>query len=383
MPDALQQLKAAYKITGNYEGLNMALQTALKVAPVDISVLIVGENGSGKEVFPRIIHDASARKRKPYMAINCGAIPEGTIDSELFGHVKGAFTTALSDREGYFATANGGTLFLDEVGELPLATQARLLRVLETGEFLRLGSSEVQRTDVRIVAATNVDLPEAIRRGQFRQDLYYRLNAVTVAVPPLRERGGDIALLFRRFALEMQERYKMPPVRLNEAATDMLSAYPWPGNVRQLLHVVENMSITCDERLITPEILRRYLPEEHHTGGLAVAGELENGLYRYEQERDLIFKMLLSLRNEVAELRQKLEASSAGRQALLPSLAEESNDVVELVGEELSTVDDAEKELIRRALEHHRGHRGAAAKEVGLSERTLYRKIKEYGLDGK
>lgn len=376
----LLALKRHYNITGNYEGLNRALETALKVAPVDISVLVVGENGTGKEVFPRIIHDASQRKRKPYMAINCGAIPEGTIDSELFGHVKGAFTTALADREGYFATANGGTLFLDEVGELPMATQARLLRVLETGEYMQLGSSEVRHTDVRIVAATNVNLPEAIRRGRFRQDLYYRLNAVTVSVPPLRERGRDIELLFRKFASDMQEKYQMPPVRLSPEAMELLCAYPWPGNVRQLLHVVENMSITCDERFIGLDKLRPYLPEEQPAGGLTVAGKLENGQYEYAMERDIIFQMLLSLKKEVAELRQQMTAAHGQTQALLPSSAPDVEDVVEVVGDEISTIDDAERELIRKALERNKGKR-AAAKELGLSERTLYRKVKEYGLE--
>ena len=377
----LLSLKQHYRITGNYDGLNQALETALKVAPVDISVLVVGENGTGKEVFPRIIHDASPRKRKPYMAINCGAIPEGTIDSELFGHVKGAFTTALSDREGYFATANGGTLFLDEVGELPLATQARLLRVLETGEYMRLGSSEVRRTDVRIVAATNVNLPEAIRRGRFRQDLYYRLNAVTVSVPPLRERGRDIDLLFRKFALDMQEKYKMPPVRLTPEATDMLCAYGWPGNVRQLLHVVENMSITCDQRLITPQLLQPYLPEEHPAGGLTVAGSLEEGAYSYAKEREMILQMLISLKKEVAELRQKMAEEHPDARKMLPQSAPEMQDIVELVGDEAFTVEATEKELIRRALERNGGKKAPAAREIGLSERTLYRKIKEYGLD--
>lgn len=381
MKTDLLSLKQHYRITGNYDGLNQALETALKVAPVDISVLVVGENGTGKEVFPRIIHDASPRKRKPYMAINCGAIPEGTIDSELFGHVKGAFTTALSDREGYFATADGGTLFLDEVGELPLATQARLLRVLETGEYMRLGSSDVRKTDVRIVAATNVNLPEAIRRGKFRQDLYYRLNAVTVVVPPLRERGKDIDLLFRKFALDMQEKYKMPPVRLTPEATDMLCAYGWPGNVRQLLHVVENMSITCDQRLITPQLLQPYLPEEHPAGGLTVAGSLEEGAYSYAKEREMILQMLISLKKEVAELRQKMAEEHPDARKMLPQSAPEMQDIVELVGDEAFTVEATEKELIRRALERNGGKKAPAAREIGLSERTLYRKIKEYGLD--
>ena len=257
----LQHIKQRYGIVGNHEALNRALEVALKIAPVDLSVLVTGENGTGKEVFPRIIHEHSARRQKKYFAVNCGAIPEGTIDSELFGHEKGAFTGAIERREGYFAAADGGTLFLDEVGELPLATQARLLRVLETGEYISVGSSVVMRTDVRIVAATNVDMDQAIARGRFREDLYYRLCAVRIAVPPLRERGMDIDLLFRKFALEMSEKYRMPgPVRLDEGARRLLVGYAWPGNVRQLRNVAENMSVTCEERLVTADVLESYLP---------------------------------------------------------------------------------------------------------------------------
>ena len=244
----LQQIKQRYGIVGNYEGLNRALEVALKIAPVDLSVLITGENGVGKEVFPRIIHDHSNRKNRKYFAVNCGAIPEGTIDSELFGHEKGAFTGAIGDREGYFAVANGGTLFLDEVGELPLSTQARLLRVLETGEYIRVGASEVRKTDVRIVAATNVNMQQAIVDGKFREDLYYRLNSIPISIPPLRERKDDIILLFRKFAFEMSEKYKMPSIRLDENAQRMLMNYSWPGNIRQLKNLTENMSITSEAR---------------------------------------------------------------------------------------------------------------------------------------
>ena len=266
----LQKIKQRYNIVGNDEGLNRAIDVALKIAPVDLSVLIQGENGVGKEVFPRIIHDHSTRKTKKYFAVNCGAIPEGTIDSELFGHEKGAFTGAIEKREGYFSVANGGTLFLDEVGELPLQTQARLLRVLETGEYIPVGASEVRKTDVRIVAATNVNMERAIGEGKFREDLYYRLNSVSIAVPPLRERGEDVILLFRKFALEMSEKYKMPPIRLTEEARNMIKAYSWPGNVRQLKNIAENMSVTAEAREITPEILSTYLPEELKHNQLAI-----------------------------------------------------------------------------------------------------------------
>ena len=277
----LQKIKQRYNIVGNNEGLNRAIDVALKIAPVDLSVLIQGENGVGKEVFPRIIHDHSTRKTKKYFAVNCGAIPEGTIDSELFGHEKGAFTGAIEKREGYFSVANGGTLFLDEVGELPLQTQARLLRVLETGEYIPVGASEVRKTDVRIVAATNVNMERAIREGKFREDLYYRLNSVSIAVPPLRERGEDVVLLFRKFALEMSEKYKMPPIRLTEEARNMIKAYSWPGNVRQLKNIAENMSVTAEAREITPEILSTYLPEELKHNQLAIVETNEKYCIRY------------------------------------------------------------------------------------------------------
>lgn len=384
MAVAFHSVKQRYGIVGDCEGLNNALDTALKVAPVDLSVLITGENGTGKEAFPHIIHDYSLRKTKKYMALNCGAIPEGTIDSELFGHVKGAYTGAVESREGYFGAANGGTLFLDEVGELPLATQARLLRVLETGEYIPVGSSEVRKTNVRIVAATNVNIPEAIRKGRFRQDLYYRLNTITVAIPPLRERGQDIELLFRKFADEMRERYQMPPVRLTPEATQLLTQYSWPGNIRQLRHVVESMSITCDERTITPQTLQAFLTEEHTGNAISIAGERQDGQYAYEQEREAIFHMLFTLRKEVEELRQQLNTHSpisSNGQPLLPATPRPMEDIVELDTVEPATIGEAERDIIRRALERNDGRRAAAAREIGMSERTFYRKIKEYGLD--
>lgn len=415
----LQAVKQRYGVVGNCDALNRALEIALKVARVDLSVLIQGENGVGKEILPRIIHEAGARKNKKYLALNCGAIPEGTIDSELFGHVKGAFTGSVDSREGYFSAADGGTLFLDEVGELPLQTQVRLLRVLETGEFIPVGSSEVKRTDVRIVAATNVDMQRAIREGRFREDLYYRLAAIAINMPPLRERGTDIDILFRKFALEMSERYRMPPVRLNEEARQMLLDYPWPGNVRQLKNVAESMSVTSDERDITPDILARFIPADpqhtqlvvgnatHHTPAIAAGTN-------WEQERDILAQMITMLRHEVEKLRSDVEQlkkdqrnaaidNTAAAPSLLPyrhasrTAVEEVDEAEEVAFEEWSTPrtattpaateepirtkDDVEKELIRQALVRCGGHRKQAAEQIGISERTLYRKIKEYDLE--
>lgn len=395
----LQNIKQRYGIVGNHEGLNRALEVALKIAPVDLSVLITGENGAGKEIFPRIIHEHSARRARKYFAVNCGAIPEGTIDSELFGHEKGAFTGAIESREGYFAAADGGTLFLDEVGELPLSTQARLLRVLETGEYISVGSSTVRRTDVRIVAATNVDMDQAIARGRFREDLYYRLCAVRIAVPPLRERGMDIDLLFRKFALEMSEKYRMPgPVRLDEAARSLLMAYAWPGNVRQLRNVAENMSVTCEERLVTADVLARYLPQAAPrpmvvSGNASADSEIDGKL-------GLLYQLFVELRHDVDALKARMGAAggqAAGTAAigLLPAkpmagegharrfdgeLAE-AEELVDAAPSGVARMDDVERETIRRALERNRGNRKLAATEIGMSERTLYRKIKAYGLD--
>ena len=409
-PKELQAVKQRYGIVGNCDALNRALETALKVARVDLSILIQGENGVGKEVLPRIIHDASARKGKKYLALNCGALPEGTIDSELFGHVEGAFTGSVGRREGYFSAADGGTLFLDEVGELPLQTQVRLLRVLETGEFIPVGSSEVKRTNVRIVAATNVDMQRAIAEGRFREDLYYRLAAVAIHMPALRERGNDIDMLFRKFALEMSERYNMPPVRLDEKAKQMLLQYPWPGNVRQLKNVAESMSVTADEREITPEILERYIPAATaHTlpvlSNTHAPAQIAGQEAHYDEDREFVFKAIGMLRHEIEKLKLEIEdlrqgnavrtaSPQAAPQSFLPYHQEVPHELMpeaeEFVEDEktdethdgqLPTKDDLERELIRKALIRFNGHRKQAADQIGISERTLYRKIKEYGLD--
>lgn len=416
--NALQPLKQRYGVVGNCDELNRALEIALKIAPVDLSVLVTGENGVGKEVFPRIIHDHSLRKGKKYFAVNCGAIPEGTIDSELFGHEKGAFTGAVDQREGYFAAANGGTLFLDEVGELPLSTQARLLRVLETGEYIRVGSSQVRKTDVRIVAATNVNMEKAIADGKFREDLYYRLNTISISVPALRERGEDAALLFRKFALDMSEKYKMPPVRLTDEARRLLVAYPWPGNVRQLKNVTENMSVTAEEREIDSTTLSRYLPPANVHSQLVAVNETKKE-HSFENEREILYQILFDLRRDVSELkrivREKDEAhatslnSEADKRRIVYEKApakqfeasddEAYYDAEEVKDEEALTphkagptetpgapstdqsLEAVEVSMIRRALAAHNGRRKAAADSLGISERTLYRKIKEYGLE--
>lgn len=415
----LQRLKQRYGIVGNDDALNRALEIALKISPVDLSVLIMGENGVGKEIFPRVIHDHSLRKGKKYLAVNCGAIPDGTIDSELFGHEKGAFTGAVERREGYFAVADGGTLFLDEVGELPLPTQARLLRVLETGEYIPVGASEVKRTDVRIVAATNVDMEKAIADGKFREDLFYRLNSVSINIPPLRQRGADVVLLFRKFALEMSEKYKMPPIRLTPEAQKMLVSYAWPGNVRQLKNIAENMSVTSEEREITPEILSLYLPAENTSQGHVVALASKEETHSFEKEREFIYQMLFDLRREVAELKQMVgekHLPMVGRDADSPTSssrglaiyqpqpalgrpmektdnsliqdAEEvtDNDVAPKETDEENVVVDGsleemERKSIKSVLNKNNGNRRLAAKQLGISERTLYRKIKEYDLE--
>ena len=404
----LLPIKQRYGIVGNHEGLNRALDIALKIAPIDLSVLITGENGVGKEVFPRIIHDHSARKGKKYFAVNCGAIPEGTIDSELFGHEKGAFTGAIERREGYFSVANGGTLFLDEVGELPLATQARLLRVLETGEYISVGSSEVRKTNIRIVAATNVNMEKAIAEGKFREDLYYRLNSISINVPPLRERGNDVVLLFKKFALEMSEKYKMPAIRLNEDANQMLVAYSWPGNVRQLKNIAENMSVTAEEREITADILRRYLPEVKRHDQLVMVKETASA-HSFENAREILYKILFDLRRDVSELKKIVHESGLHQQAASVSSTEnpavtlyrshhslgmdkeeETDDSPIWEAEEIEdnneqgtapSLEEVEKDMISKALLHNHGRRKAAAVQLGISERTLYRKIKEYGLE--
>ena len=425
----IQRVKQRYGIVGNCEALNRAIEIALKIAPVDLSVLITGENGVGKEVFPRIIHEHSLRKNKKYFAVNCGAIPEGTIDSELFGHEKGAFTGAVDQREGYFAVANGGTLFLDEVGELPLHTQARLLRVLETGEYIRVGASEVRKTDVRIVAATNVDMEKAISEGKFREDLYYRLNTISIPVPALRERGDDAALLFRKFALDMSERYKMPAIRLTEDAQRMLVAYSWPGNVRQLKNLTENMSVTAEEREINAEALSHYLPRESkHTQLVALAEKKEQ--HSFENEREILYQILFDLRRDVSELKRIVREQQTTDESALhasrtetPNLlfdhgaqvklakdaeadvpywdAEEVNDdevpsVFEVLqspvlntsdlkpamaAKQPQSLNEVERDTIAKTLELCNGRRKMAAEQLGISERTLYRKIKEFGLE--
>lgn len=422
--DTLQRIKQRYGIVGHCEALDRALEIALKIAPVDLSVLVTGENGVGKESFPRIIHDHSQRRGKKYFAVNCGAIPEGTIDSELFGHEKGAFTGAVDQREGYFAAANGGTLFLDEVGELPLSTQARLLRVLETGEYIRVGSSEVRKTDVRIVAATNVNMAKAIAGGKFREDLYYRLNTVSIAVPALRDRGGDAALLFRKFALDMSEKYHMPPVRLDEAAQRMLVAYSWPGNVRQLKNLAENMSVTAEEREITPEVLSRYLPAESPHTQLVAVGPAKEG-HSFDNEREILYQILFDLRRDVTELKRIIhqrQDDTPLRSARQPDSAglvlggshvapklnkDDTAEVPYWEAEEVSddetappppresrpfgtpsaapspglSLEEVERTMIQQSLAANNGRRKAAADQLGISERTLYRKIKEYGLE--
>lgn len=400
----IQRIKQRYDIIGNYEGLNRALDVALQVAMTDLSVLITGENGVGKEVFPRLIHDNSARKSKKYFAVNCGSIPEGTIDSELFGHEKGAFTGAIGEREGYFGVANGGTLFLDEVGELPLSTQARLLRVLETGEYIRVGASDVRKTDVRIVAATNVDMAKAISEGKFRQDLYYRLNTIPISIPALRERGEDVYLLFRKFALEMSEKYKMPAIYLTDEAKKVLMSYSWPGNVRQLKNITENMSITSEDREISAGILRRYLPEDPHRGQLVTVSN-DNVGHSFENEREILYQILFDLRRDVSELKrivreQQTQGTSnvpareyryvTAEGSILPpeqpkTEVTEKDKAKELPAdeyvEESVTLDDYEREVVKRALERNMGRRKETARALGISERTLYRKIKEYGLE--
>lgn len=400
----IQRIKQRYDIIGNYEGLNRALDVALQVAMTDLSVLITGENGVGKEVFPRLIHDNSARKSKKYFAVNCGSIPEGTIDSELFGHEKGAFTGAIGEREGYFGVANGGTLFLDEVGELPLSTQARLLRVLETGEYIRVGASDVRKTDVRIVAATNVDMAKAINEGKFRQDLYYRLNTIPISIPALRERGEDVYLLFRKFALEMSEKYKMPAIYLTDEAKKVLMSYSWPGNVRQLKNITENMSITSEDREISAGILRRYLPDDPHRGQLVTVSN-DNAGHSFENEREILYQILFDLRRDVSELKrivreQQTQGTSnvpareyryvTAEGSILPpeqskTEVTEKDKAKELPAdeyvEESVTLDDYEREVVKRALERNMGRRKETARALGISERTLYRKIKEYGLE--
>ena len=404
----IQSIKQRFKIIGNDPHLNRAIEIAVQVAGTDLTVLINGESGTGKDVFPQIIHQNSSRKHKKYFAINCGAIPEGTIDSELFGHEKGSFTGAYETRKGYFEEADGGTIFLDEVGEMPLATQARLLRVLENGEFIKVGSSKVQKTDVRVVAATNLNIPLAIEKGKFREDLYYRLNTVPIHIPSLRERKEDIRLLFRKFAVDCAEKYRMPALQLTQEALIMMENYRWDGNIRQLKNITEQISIIENERIITPDILKNYLPNNNVTAlpTLYKGGRDEETI----SERDLLYKVLFDMKNDIIELRKTVkELSEQRNNGAIPHLPEPTNitpinaTVISPMEEEedafvyvqdndeeeksvvresetLSLV-QTEKELICKALERHKGKRKDAAKELGISERTLYRKINEYQIN--
>jgi len=409
----IQQAKQRFEIIGISPQLDRAIETALRVAPTDLSVLITGESGSGKERMPQIIHHNSTRKHNGYIAVNCGAIPEGTIDSELFGHEKGSFTGAHDTRKGYFEVADGGTIFLDEVAELPVSTQVRLLRVLETGEFLKVGSSKVQKTDVRVVTATNVDIPEAIKKGKFREDLYYRLNTVPIHLPPLRERTSDIHLLFRKFASDFGEKYRMPAIRLNPDAIRILESYRWPGNIRQLKNVAEQISVIESDRNITSSTLSSYLP---HSDTSRLPMVVNNNSEMDMQEREMLYKVLFDLKSEVDDLKKvvtdiiksggdnvdvgalrSLVSSESGtiRPGTAPIVegtgfeiqrfetAPEVSDmyVEPVVVEESLSLEEKEKELIKKALEKHRGRRKNAAQELGISERTLYRKIKEYDLN--
>ena len=407
----LQKIKLRYNIVGNSDELNHALDVALQVAPTDLSVLIIGESGVGKEIIPKVIHDNSPRRKGKYFAINCGSIPEGTIDSELFGHEKGSFTGAIGESEGYFGIANKGTIFLDEVGELPIATQARLLRVLETGEYIRVGGQEVRKTDVRIVAATNVNMRKAVSEGRFREDLYYRLNTIPIMMPPLRERGNDIILLFRLFAMQMAEKYNLPKISLTENAKSILLKYKWPGNVRQLKNTTEQMSVLSEEREIDAQTLLRFIPQDEESTQLATITTNQGGTHSYENERELLYKILYELRGNVSDLRRDMSSlrkqldearqlnGASGfattqplshiQQASYPAPITHSNDnrpitedaeVEEIHEAETLNLNDLGKQMVEKALERNNGNRKKAAKELGISDRTLYRRIKSYKL---
>lgn len=407
----LQKIKLRYNIVGNSDELNHALDVALQVAPTDLSVLIIGESGVGKEIIPKVIHDNSPRRKGKYFAINCGSIPEGTIDSELFGHEKGSFTGAIGESEGYFGIANKGTIFLDEVGELPIATQARLLRVLETGEYIRVGGQEVRKTDVRIVAATNVNMRKAVSEGRFREDLYYRLNTIPIMMPPLRERGNDIILLFRLFAMQMAEKYNLPKISLTEDAKSILLKYKWPGNVRQLKNITEQMSVLSEEREIDAHTLLRFIPQDEESTQLATITTNQGGTHSYENERELLYKILYELRGNVSDLRRDMSSlrkqldearqlnGASGfattqplshiQQASYPAPITHSNDnrpitedaeVEEIHEAETLNLNDLGKQMVEKALERNNGNRKKAAKELGISDRTLYRRIKSYKL---
>ncbi|MCI6702484.1 MAG: sigma-54 dependent transcriptional regulator [Prevotella sp.] len=396
--DVIQQIKQRYNIVGNCDGLNRSIDVALQVAHTDLSVLILGESGVGKEIIPRVIHDNSPRRREKYFAINCGSIPEGTIDSELFGHEKGSFTGAIDESEGYFGIANRGTIFLDEVGELPMATQARLLRVLETGEYIKVGGQKIMKTDVRIVAATNVNIRKAISEGRFREDLYYRLNTIPISIPPLRERGDDIVLLFRLFAMQMAEKYHIPKIVLTDDARQILLHYKWPGNVRQLKNLTEQMSVLSENREIDADTLRHFIPSDPDSTQLAPvkAGEKHS----YESEREILYKILYELRSNVSRLREdmnQLRQQFDDRPAIQTNISEisqplpmiqaptglpvEEADAEEIADAATLNLNDLGKQMVVKALERNGGNRKRAAKELGISDRTLYRKLKQYGLD--
>ena len=435
----LQKIKQRYNIVGNSDGLNRALDVSLQVAPTDLSVLIIGESGVGKEIIPRVIHDNSPRRREKYFAINCGSIPEGTIDSELFGHEKGSFTGAIGESEGYFGIANKGTIFLDEVGELPIQTQARLLRVLETGEYIRVGGTEIRKTNVRIVAATNVNMRKAVSEGRFREDLYYRLNTIPIQMPPLRERGGDILLLFRLFAMQMAEKYHLPKISLSEDAKQLMLKYKWPGNVRQLKNITEQMSVLSKEREIGLDALLQFIPKDEESTQLAPIPQQSGGHYSYENEREILYKILYELRGNVSDLRREMNSLRKqldearglnGAQGLSqsqpidnsiipanypidvtpsrtsdiiqshpemlsshPDLIHSRPEAQEVEAEEIKDFDNEEmseneslnlsklgRQMIEKALERNNGNRKKAADELGISDRTLYRRIKKYGL---
>ena len=412
MNSEIQNIKQRFEIIGTSTGLDRAIEKAVRVAPTDITVLVTGESGVGKESFPKIIHQLSHRKHNKFIAVNCGAIPEGTIDSELFGHEKGAFTGATSTRSGYFEVADGGTIFLDEVGELPLTTQVRLLRVLENGEFIKVGSSKVQKTDVRIVAATNLYMEDAISKGKFREDLYYRLSTVEIDILPLRQRKSDIILLFRKFASDFAKKYKMPTVRLNEDAQKMIQNYRWNGNIRQLKNIAEQLSVLEQERAITGSMISSYLPDPKNNLPAVISENKKEG--DFNSEREILYKILFDMKRDLNELKKitnNLKSKSVDQSnsfndienLITQEFDQSKNDIEpksdfsetnqstlkedkyqfaeEVIEEETLSIQDKELELIIKALERNNGRRKAAAKELGISERTLYRKIKQYDLE--